>query len=89
MTGYYDAVLGLIPLALIGVTGILVLAGMEVTTAVPLAATVSVALIGHAMFVRAPVDPAPTSSAPASGSASSPASGATSSPSAGPSEGQQ
>lgn len=62
MAGYYDAVLALIPLALLGVTGALVLAGIELTTAVPLAATVSIGFIGHAMFVRAPVDtesPAP------------------------------
>jgi hypothetical protein len=57
MTGYYDAVLALIPLALLGVTGVLVLAGVELTTAVPLASTVSIGFIGHAMFVRAPVDP--------------------------------
>lgn len=63
MTGYYDVVLGLIPLALIGITGVLTLAGVEVTTAVPVGATVSVGLIGHAMFVRAPVDPEPTAAA--------------------------
>lgn len=57
MTGYYDLVLGLIPLALVGITGVLTLVGIDFTTAVPLGATVSVALIGHAMFVRAPVDP--------------------------------
>jgi hypothetical protein len=57
MTGYYDAILGLIPMALFGITGVLTLAGIELTTAVPIGATVSVALIGHAMFVRAPVDP--------------------------------
>lgn len=56
MTGYYDAILGLIPLALLGITGALTLAGIELTTAVPVGATVSVGLIGHAMFVRTPVD---------------------------------
>lgn len=59
MTGYYDLILGLIPLALLGITGVLTLAGIDFTTAVPVGATVSVALIGHAMFVRAPVDPEP------------------------------
>lgn len=59
MTGYYDIVLGLIPLALAGITGVLVLAGFALTMAIPLASLVAVGLIGHAMFVRTPVD-APT-----------------------------
>ena len=63
MTGYYDIVLGLIPLALAGITGALLLAGFTITTAVPLAASVSVALVGHALFVRSPTDePTPTRS---------------------------
>ena len=61
MTGYYDIVLGLIPLALATITAALTVAGVSLTTAVPLASLVAVGLIGHAMFVRAPVD-APTSS---------------------------
>ncbi|MDS0281519.1 hypothetical protein [Haloarcula onubensis] len=60
MTGYYDIVLGLIPLAMAGITGSLVLAGFALTTAIPLASVVAVGLIGHAMFVNAPVDPVPT-----------------------------
>lgn len=56
MTGYYDIVLGLIPLALVGITGTLSFAGVALTTAVPLAATVAVGLIGHAMFINSPVD---------------------------------
>jgi len=64
MTGYYDAILGLIPLALVGITGVLTVAGIELTTAVPVGATVSVGLIGHAMFVRAPVDPEPAGAPP-------------------------
>lgn len=59
MTGYYDIVLGLIPLAMAGITGSLVLAGFALTTAIPLASVVAVGLIGHAMFVNAPVDPVP------------------------------
>ena len=60
MTGYYDIVLGLIPLALVGITGTLTLFGFALTSAVPLAAIVSVGLIGHAMFVNSPVsEPAP------------------------------
>ena len=54
MTGYYDAILGLIPLTLVGFAGILTLAGLSLTLAVSIGATVSAALIGHAMFVRAP-----------------------------------
>jgi len=42
MTGYYDIVLGLIPLALAGITGVLVLAGFALTTAIPLASVVAV-----------------------------------------------
>jgi len=62
MTGYYDIVLGLIPLAMAGITGALVLAGFQLTTAIPLASVVAVGLIGHAMFVNAPVDPVPAES---------------------------
>lgn len=58
MTGYYDIVLGLIPLALVGITGSLLGLGLELTTAVPVSAMAAVALIGHAMFVRTPVTPA-------------------------------
>jgi hypothetical protein len=56
MTGYYDIVLGLIPVSLIGITGILTLLGLGLTMAVPMASLVSVGLVGHAMFVNAPVD---------------------------------
>lgn len=65
MTRYYDIVLGLIPLALLGITGTLTVAGLSLTSAVPVAATVAVGLIGHAMFVNGPVDtaePTPSSS---------------------------
>jgi hypothetical protein len=54
MTGYYDIVLGLIPLAMAGITGGLMAVGVALTVAIPLASVVAVALIGHAMFVRAP-----------------------------------
>ncbi|NHN49709.1 hypothetical protein G9464_19245 [Halostella sp. JP-L12] len=60
MTGYYDVVLGLIPVALLGLTAALTTAGLGLTTAVPIAASVPVALMGHAMFVNAPVDDADT-----------------------------
>lgn len=57
MTDYYDAVLALIPLTLIGVTVGLLGVGFSLTAAVPIGASLSVLLIGHAMFVRAPVGP--------------------------------
>ncbi|WP_226012747.1 hypothetical protein [Halomicrobium salinisoli] len=56
MTGYYDVVLGLIPLALAGISVALWSLGLEWTVAIPLASVVAVGLIGHAMFVRTPVD---------------------------------
>ncbi|MFC7080776.1 hypothetical protein [Halorussus caseinilyticus] len=56
MTGYYDLILGLIPLSLIGVTAALSVVGFSITSAVPLAASIPVALIGHALFVNSPVD---------------------------------
>ncbi|MFC4448025.1 MULTISPECIES: hypothetical protein [Halorussus] len=51
---YYDLILGLIPLALLGLTALLTVVGFGLTTAVPLAGMVSVGMIGHAMFVRTP-----------------------------------
>ena len=56
MTGYYDYVLGVIPLALIGITAVLSAVGLQLTQAVPVGAGASVLVIGHALFVNAPVD---------------------------------
>jgi hypothetical protein len=56
MTGYYDYVLGGIPLVLIGITAALSMVGLQLTQAVPVGAGASVLLIGHALFVNAPVD---------------------------------
>ncbi|WP_416841143.1 hypothetical protein [Haloferax sp. DFSO52] len=64
MTGYYDYILGLIPLALIGITASLVIAGLQLTTAVPMAAGVSALLTGHALFVNAPSSPTPLARQP-------------------------
>lgn len=58
MMGYYDLVLGLIPFGLGSIATTLYLFGLEVTVAVPIASLFAVFLIGHAMFVRAPVDTA-------------------------------
>ncbi len=57
MTGYYDIVLGLIPVALVGITAALTVVGLTLTTAVPIAAFVAITLMGHAMFVNAPKEP--------------------------------
>jgi len=56
MTGYYDIVLGLIPVALLGVTAALSLVGISLTAAVPIGALIAMAIIGHAMFVNAPAE---------------------------------
>jgi len=63
MTGYYDLVLGLIPLALGGIATLLTVFGFALTTAIPVASVVAVGLIGHAMFVNGPVDSTPTATA--------------------------
>lgn len=55
MMGYYDIVLGLIPLSLAGLTGLLLVAGMSLSIAVPVASTIAVGLMGHAMFINGPV----------------------------------
>lgn len=56
MVSYYDFVLAFIPISLLGVTGLLAGLGFTLTLAVPLGATVAAGLIGHAMFVQAPID---------------------------------
>jgi hypothetical protein len=61
MTGYYDIVLALIPIALVGIGGALLVAGVPQAIAVSLAGTTAVGMIGHAIFVNGPVE-APTAS---------------------------
>ncbi len=56
MVGYYDIVLGLIPVALVGITAALLLVGLPTTGAVPIGAVVAIGLMGHGMFVRSPTD---------------------------------
>jgi len=63
MTNYYDLVLGAIPLALGGVAAMLTVLGIPLTTAVGLAGGLSIGVIGHAMFVNAPVDATPETDA--------------------------
>jgi hypothetical protein len=67
MAGYYDLVLGLIPLTLLGISGTLVAAGLALSVAIPIAGLLVIGLIGHAMFVRTPGQgprPAPTAEPP-------------------------
>lgn len=59
MTGYYDYVLGLIPVAMLGITALLTFVGFSLSLAVPVGASVSALVIGHALFVNGPVAPAP------------------------------
>jgi hypothetical protein len=54
MTGYYDIVLGLIPVALLGITAAMMLVGISLTAAVPVGAFVAIGIMGHAMFVNDP-----------------------------------
>ena len=54
MAHYYDLVLVLIPLSLLGVSGLLSGVGLALTVAVPAGAAVAAGLVGHAMFVNGP-----------------------------------
>lgn len=54
MPAYYDYVLASIPLSLVGVASVLTLAGFGLTQAVSLSALISIAVIGHALFIRGP-----------------------------------
>ncbi|WP_255149948.1 hypothetical protein [Halorarius halobius] len=65
MAGYYDFVLGLIPLALGGGSAALTVAGVSLTTAIIAASLIAVALIGHGMFVRTPGEAPAAPAAPA------------------------
>ena len=56
---YYDLVLGLIPFGLASIASTLFVSGVALTGAVAIASVFAAGLIGHAMFVRAPVDPTP------------------------------
>jgi hypothetical protein len=55
MMDYYDAVLGLIPLSVGGVSVALLWAGITMSLAVSAGALVAAGLVGHAMFVRTPI----------------------------------
>ena len=55
MAEYYDYVLGLIPLTAASVAGVLTLAGVSLSVAIAGGVGTTVPIIGHALFVRAPV----------------------------------
>lgn len=66
MNRYYDLVLALIPLALLGLGGTLVFVGVGTQLAVSTAGLTAAGLIAHALFVNGPSD-APARSGDASG----------------------
>jgi len=51
---YYDAVLGLIPLSVGGISVALLWVGLTMSLAFSTGALIAAGLIGHAMFVRTP-----------------------------------
>jgi hypothetical protein len=59
MTDYYDVILGLIPVSLLGVAGLLYGVGFTSTLAIPLGGLVAAGLVAHALFVNAPVGTLP------------------------------
>lgn len=59
MIGYYDLVLGLIPVSLFGLTGTLTIGGLTLTTAITIASLAAIAIVGHALFVNGPVEDTP------------------------------
>lgn len=65
MTYYYDLILGLIPLSLLGVGGLLVAAGVPLPVATVVGGAAAISLMGHAMFVRAPTQPTAATAATA------------------------
>lgn len=71
MVEYYDYVLGLVPLALVGLTALLHVIGVATLVAIPVGATVASLVVGHALFINGPTDrpagrpdDAPTHSSP-------------------------
>ncbi|MEF8772619.1 hypothetical protein [Halodesulfurarchaeum sp.] len=56
MTTYYDYVLGFIPLVLVGFGAGLHAFGMPIEIAVAIGGLLALTLMGHALFVNAPVD---------------------------------
>jgi hypothetical protein len=55
MTSYYDYVLGLVPVTLLGITAVLAVAGVDYRLAVAVGAGTAALVVGHALFVNGPV----------------------------------
>jgi len=64
MTSYYDYVLGLVPVTLVGITAVLDAAGFDHLLAVSVGAGAAALVVGHALFVNGPV-PAAVGEVPA------------------------
>ena len=62
MATYYDYVLGFIPLVLFGFGGALHVAGLSLQLALGAGGLLAIGLMGHALFVNAPVASAPQQS---------------------------
>lgn len=56
MATYYDLILAFIPLVLLGLGGGLYLVGLAANLAVGIAGLVTLGLVGHALFINAPVE---------------------------------
>lgn len=54
MADYYDLVLALIPLSIVGIVGPMLVLGISATEATVAGFAVAVVLVGHALFVRSP-----------------------------------
>ena len=61
MTGYYDLILGLIPVSLLGLSATLFVAGLSLTTAVTAGGLLAVVFVAHGLFVNDPVVSSPES----------------------------
>lgn len=55
MPTYYDLVLALIPVSLVGVSGSAIMLGSTFLTGVLIGGLIALILIGHALFIRSPV----------------------------------
>lgn len=55
---YYDLILGLIPASIVAATGILSLLGIGIMISISIGAIIALAIILHALFVKAPTSPA-------------------------------
>lgn len=51
---YYDLVLGLIPVSVLGIGGSLFAAGVALPVSIAIGSVVAISLMAHGMFVRAP-----------------------------------